>query len=197
MLHKGLSKDYILEQSWVAPIYLPPFLSSITFAAVSQSGPQALIQMVCNEPPPHPDMILCALMRSETRHLRTTRCLTATERTTHRSFGAVRNCGGAFPKLASEPPIILSCSRELPFFAFSDTCCATELSLLVIVVARKRRDCNKGSADDYAQASICGEDIISIYTERTLLNMRSSRCCGKAAGERAPCCWTLDSCRAP
>lgn len=146
MLHNGLSKDYILEQSWVAPIYLPPFLSSITFAAVSQSGPQALIQMVCNEPPPHPDMILCALMRSETRHLRTTRCLTATERTTHRSFGAVRNCGGAFPKLASEPPIILSCSRELPFFAFSDTCCATELSLLVIVVARKRRDCNKGSA---------------------------------------------------
>ncbi len=68
------------------------------------------------------------------------RCMTAIERFTHRSFGAVRNCGCGFLKPASDPPIIMSCSRELPFFAFSDTCCVAGGSLLVIVVARKDED---------------------------------------------------------
>jgi len=81
----------------------------------------------------------------------------------HKSLVPVRSSGCALLDVDSGPPIILSCSRVLPFLAFSDTCFVVELSLLVIVGAHLRRDCKRWSADNYAQAKICGDDILSMY----------------------------------
>ena len=80
----------------------------------------------------------------------------------HKSLVPVRSGRCAFLECPSGPPIIFSCSRVLPFLAFSDTCFVPELSLLVIV-AQVRRGYKRWRAVNYAQAKICGEDILSMY----------------------------------
>ena len=81
-----------------------------------------------------PDLAYCYCARASrhSEHLR--RRSSVFPRYTHRSSWRVRRGGCDFFELASETPIILSCSRMVPFFAgFSETCFVAVLPPLVIV----------------------------------------------------------------